>query len=373
MWLVSYGASTSTGPTSTHFWNHLREGKNATTKLADTPVLKNREARLPNYHVHWRRDLPLTLSHRDRLSTLLDDAWTEMAEKTSESIFNGRIGVLFASTKGFAEDLVWNETSDTPDSLTPLLTDFLKRHQLEPNHQTVVSSACASVAVAITIADQWFKLDRADHIFIVACDSVGEFVLRGFHSLQALTQNSHVQSFDEERSGLQLGEAAAVLCLSNEFRAGSTQIFAAVNCEGVAATRPDDKGRSLYLALQEVTRGREKPSLVIAHGTGTVLNDATEDLVFHALYGNNAPLVTATKWCVGHTLAVSCAIDIIAGLKCLENKNVFGLPHSKNISAHFHSHYSQDLGASWTGDSVLVSSLGFGGVHAGVYLTKVQP
>lgn len=369
MWLVAAGCSTAQGPTSEHFWQNTLRGISKTISLNSVNFLRQRTTEIPDYFVHWRTDIPSTLPHRARLQQLLDEAWQEAQDSIPESLLENNLGVLFVSTKGFSEDVVWDSFSSPPDALTPLMADFLSRHRLKPAHTSVISSACASVAVALQVAEDWIELERVDTVLVLACDSVGEFVTRGFHSLGALTQEEYAQPFDEKRSGLQLGEAAAVLCVSR-YPESQYTISSRINCEGVAATRPDNKGQSLYLALEGVIGKKEKPSFVVAHGTGTILNDATEDLVLAALYKENTPYVTACKWSVGHTLGVSCAIDIIAAKKSLENQLTFGLTATKNIEKSFKARYITNSPHSLSASSALISSLGFGGVHAGVYLAK---
>lgn len=369
MWLVAHGCSTAQGPSRDHFWRQTLEGKSQPIDVQHTTLLKKRHQAIPNYKIHWRKDIPSSLPHRARLNQMLDEAWADAKTSLPKNVLAGRFSVLLASTKGFSEDVVWDEFSTPPDALTPLLTDFLKRHDLKPQQVSVISSACASVAVALKVAEDWIQLDRTDSVLILACDSVGEFVVRGFHSLNALTPDTHARPFDEKRAGLQLGEAAAVLCVSRH-KESQWQLTSKINCEGVAATRPDEKGQSLYLALEHVIANHKMPELILAHGTGTSINDATEDLVFSALYKNTTPVITACKWSVGHTLGVSCAIDIIAAIGCLETQTVFSLPFTSTVDKKMKGQYITGGTKNINASSALISSLGFGGVHSGVLLQK---
>ncbi len=369
MWLVAYGAATSAGPTSTHLWNQLARGANSSCPIP-LQLLKNKPDVLPDYRIHLRLDLPVTLTHRQRLLHLLQEAWSEVCGKISPQDFHARMGIIFTSTKGFAEDFVWKSDSFV-DGLTPLLHDFIKEQKLAPQETLVLSEACSSVAAAVTMAEEWLNLEMVDHVLVLSCDSIGEFVIRGFHSLHALTPRSQAQPFDKERLGLQLGEAAAVLLLSKKIP-GPSMISAKICCEGVAATRPDRHGRSLQTALSQVIGDKALPVLIIAHGTGTVINDVTEDSVFQNIYSQKSappPSVTSLKWSIGHTLAVSCALDIIAAQECLTHGRAFALAQTQTVDETFRSNY---LLKTWEKplSAVLVSSLGFGGVHGGVYLQR---
>jgi len=365
MWLSGYGCSTAHGAGVENFWRALVSGRAQPTPLEDSGLLKNKTDLLPAYRVHLRRDLPTELSHRARLTKKLADSW-ESAGGINRQL---KTGVILASTKGFIEDVVWSEQTSTVDTLNPLLDDFLSFTKIQPARRAVVSNACSSVAAALKLAELWFDSRSVDQVVIASADTVGEFVLRGFHSLHALTEEERATPFDQNRSGLQLGEAAAVLVVSRGESAGPRLRAVGLNCEGVAATRPDEEGRSLYLALSEVLKDADKPSFVIAHGTGTQLNDSTEDFVFHALYAEERakPQITGSKWSVGHTLGVSAALDLIAAAEALETSQTFALPFLKTLDAKFKGDYLIKAG-DLHGDSVLVSSLGFGGVHAGLLL-----
>ena len=72
--------------------------------------------------------------------------------------------------------------------------------------------------------------------------------------------------------------------------------------------------------------------LVIAHGTGTPINDACEDRVFTELFrAGAAPAVTATKGSIGHTLGASGAMDVIAACEALRRQRAFAITGARRI------------------------------------------
>jgi hypothetical protein len=374
MWLVSYGCSTAAGPGKKMLWSQLTEGRAQTTTVSELPWNWQRKDHdpLPAYGIHWRSDLSTQLSHRQRLQEFFRESWQDLCDSSPQNIgtlSQGRVGVILASTKGFTEDVIWNKAS-TVNTFDPLLDDFQDISKIKPAKISVVSSACASSTAAIKLAQAWLTAKSVDHVLVVGADTVGEFVLRGFHSLQALTSEAQAKPFDKTRSGLQLGEGAAVLWLSNSSESDLKITGVGLHGEGVAATRPDSKGRSLYHALNEALGKNKKPELIVAHGTGTVLNDATEDLVFNALYNyETAPWITGCKWSIGHTLGASSAIDLIAAAESLRKQFLFPLAFLETPDPEFKGRYvlpTTPLSLLKTNSSALVSSLGFGGIHAGV-------
>lgn len=281
---------------------------------------------------------------------------------------SGKFGVILASTKGMSNDFVWNEgAAEARDPLTPLLEGFLKSSGLKPQRSLCVSNACSSTLAAFALAQLW--LDQGlDEVLVLAADAVTPFVNRGFDSLKLLTSTG-LQPFSADRSGFRLGDGVACFVLvkgtvtPNALRVRRIGL----DSEGSAVTRPSHSGESLLLAAHRVPGLRETvPDLVIAHGTGTRINDETEDLTFTQLFADlpSAPLITGTKWCVGHTLAVSGAIDLIAACEALRRQEVFTLATTERIDPSFKSHYLTGAARKMKLSRVLVSSLGFGGMHA---------
>ncbi len=357
--ILSYGCTSSAGPTTSHFWDHLIQGKINTD---------------PRWSFHLN-DGDEKKSSQEVLTQQLCLAWDQ-----AKRAFNPdqAFGVILASTKGCIDDFIWNqerpEKTLALDSITPVLESFLKAAELSPAESICVSNACASSHAALFLGAEWIRQGRVKQVLVLACDRVGDFVLKGFQSLHALTENIP-KPFAAARDGLKLGEAAAAILLgtpshpdleSYELRG------VGLNTEGYAVTRPSPSGESLKRAFQqlknEIKSDSDFPDFIIAHGTATKLNDSTEDKIFTELFSNQSIPVSGTKWCIGHTLAASGAMDVIAACQAIKTRQLFSLASTIEIDPAFHAHY---LDASKKSDSsintinrVLVSSLGFGGIHA---------
>ena len=341
--IIGYGCSTSAGPTTLDFWNHLCEGQRIQSGL-------------------WPHS---TLSIKDQIIKNLCLSWKQIHIE-----LGARVGVIFASTKGCIEDYIWNPTPPLPSQnpYTEILSGWIKQVGIVPKLSLCMSNACSSALVALNLGSQWVQQDRVDQVIVLTSDKIGRFASRGFESLHALTP-TYPKPFSAERDGLALGDAAAVIVLGKT--AGFRLKGIGIDTEGFAVTRPSPSGASLKRAYERMTSLTDgvvfqPPSLIIAHGTGTPLNDATEDQTFESLFPQQRIPITATKWCNGHTLGASGALDLIAACESLLHQRVFSIATTKSADPQFQGHYlvnEAPLPANNL-ESVLISSLGFGGIHA---------
>ena len=76
----------------------------------------------------------------------------------------------------------------------------------------IIANACASGSNAIGHAFNLIRYGMRDRVLAGGYDSISEMVFAGFDSLQASTPEK-CRPFDKERTGLVLGEGAAVLAL----------------------------------------------------------------------------------------------------------------------------------------------------------------
>src|SRR5216683_1382436 len=145
-----------------------------------------------------------------------------------------------------------------------------------------VASACASGTHAL---GQAFRLVRDGDVEIAvaggaeACLTLG--TLKSWEALRVMSADT-CRPFSRQRSGMVLGEGAAVLVLESleSARARDAQIYAEVVGFGMSAdasdiTLPDAAGaaRAMAAALRDARLEPNAVDYVNAHGTGTAIND----------------------------------------------------------------------------------------------------
>lgn len=197
----------------------------------------------------------------------------------------------------------------------------------------VVTNACASGTDAIGIARNWLRQGHCDIALAGGADALSRTAYYGFASLMLLSQ-SPCTPFDQNRSGLNLGEGAGLVVLENLDRADTRNatIHGWIKGYGIASdchhpTAPHPEGRGLQAALQqalaEAGAGLADISYINAHGTGTSANDSAEMKALAALGFTDCPVVS-TKGITGHMLGAAGAMEAILTLDALKKQTTRG-------------------------------------------------
>jgi 3-oxoacyl-[acyl-carrier-protein] synthase II len=186
-----------------------------------------------------------------------------------------------------------------------------------------VSTACASGATAMALGADLLRSGEADAVVAGGYDVLCRFVMRGFDALRALTRDE-IRPFDRRRSGLLLGEAAALVLLRRERDAAGPGLGtllgygSASDAAHISAPDPDGQGleRAVRAALRAAGIGPEVVDFVSAHGTGTPLNDPIEAAVLARVLGPRTPTVpvNSIKPSLGHTMGAAAVLE---ALMCL--------------------------------------------------------
>ncbi len=80
---------------------------------------------------------------------------------------------------------------------------------------STISTACSSAANAIMLGARMIKAGKLDRVIVGGTDALSKFTINGFGTLMILS-DQECTPFDENRKGLNLGEAAAYLVLESD-------------------------------------------------------------------------------------------------------------------------------------------------------------
>jgi len=243
---------------------------------------------------------------------------------------------------------------------------------------TIVSTACASGTDAIGQAYQMIKAGRAQQVLAGGYDAIAELVHAGFDALQASTE-AECRPFDRHRSGLVLGEGAAMLLLESEQSAaenGRTPIAeiagfgSAPDNHHLTQPNPDGSGplRAMQRALDAAGIRPEQVEYINAHGTGTIFNDASEGAAV-GLLNPEAP-VSSTKGFMGHSLGAAGAIEAAICIAGLRGDFLPGNIGVEEPDPALDINLICSTIANRRSDIMLSNSFGFGGSNASIAIRR---
>ena len=139
----------------------------------------------------------------------------------------------------------------------------------------------------------------------------------------------------------------------------------------VTAPAPDGCGlvAAVGRALKRAGLEQEAVSAVCAHGTGTVYNDSMELTAFGRLFGNRKVPVYSIKGAIGHTLGAAGGIEVALGMKTLSEGLV---PPTVGFSKGDDGTVGRvsSRPAAMSGNYLLSTNSGFGGINAALILEK---
>ena len=199
------------------------------------------------------------------------------------------------------------------------------------------STACSSSAVAI--GEAWLKLAHGELEFAVAGGaeaplSLGSMkaweALRTVASADAWDVSSSCKPFSKNRSGLVLGEGAAVLVLEPWDRAVARGAFIHGELTGYGLvtdtghiTQPSVHGQAAAMraALQSAAIDASAIDAINAHGTGTRANDSVETAAIKDVFDERAGAIpiSATKALHGHLLGATAALEVVLSLLAMQH------------------------------------------------------
>jgi 3-oxoacyl-[acyl-carrier-protein] synthase II len=187
--------------------------------------------------------------------------------------------------------------------------------------QSLISNACSTGGYCLAWGADRIRQGHTKLAICGGVDILSEAVYAGFCSLRSLAPEK-CQPFDRNRQGLLLGEAAAVMVLESTESCAQRGIAPLAilqgwgwSCDAHHLSAPHPEGRGTHLAMQRALQHAQLTpndiDCIVAHGTGTTGNDRMEAHVFHQLFGETPPPVTAPKSMLGHSISAASAVEAI--------------------------------------------------------------
>jgi 3-oxoacyl-[acyl-carrier-protein] synthase II len=245
------------------------------------------------------------------------------------------------------------------------------------------ATACSSSAIAIGEAYRQIKHGYANVMLAGGSEAMLTLgAMKAWEALRTLAQEDPTDAgasckpFSKNRSGLVLGEGAAVLVLEDAERAlkRGARIYAELvgyDCSSDAShiTKPDAAGqtRTMLNAMREAQLQPQDIHYINAHGTATLAGDIEETKAIKNVFGAHAGKVpvSSTKSMHGHLMGATGAVEFMVALLALQNQAIPPTINLHEPDPECDLDYVPNQGRSNVQlDAVMSNSFAFGGSNA---------
>ncbi|MGI5261550.1 beta-ketoacyl-[acyl-carrier-protein] synthase family protein [Streptomyces angustmyceticus] len=255
----------------------------------------------------------------------------------------------------------------------------------------VVSTGCTSGLDSLGHAVELIREGTCDVMIAGAAEApISPITSACFDAIHATTPRndtpeSACRPFDRTRSGLVLGEGAAVLVLEEltSARARGAHIYAEIagfaarcNAYHMTGLKPDGRemAQAIDAALAEARIDPTAIDYINAHGSGTKMNDRHETGAFKRSLGAHAHRtpVSSIKSMIGHSLGAIGSLEIAACALAMEHSV---LPPTANLhepDPELDLDYIPLTAREQRTDTVLSVGSGFGGFQSAMVLARPE-
>ncbi|MCO4781485.1 MAG: beta-ketoacyl-[acyl-carrier-protein] synthase family protein [Candidatus Cloacimonetes bacterium] len=266
------------------------------------------------------------------------------------------------------------------------MVDYLRSIIKIPGPSRTINNLCVSSAQAIGLAFQTIQNGEQDIIITGGLEEFSFISAFTFSKLgvyvKAKDPSSACVPFDVTRKGTVLGEGAAIVVLESEesmLKRGGEPLAEVLgygtsnSCYHVTNSPSDGSGlaQSMGDALLDSGLSQSEIDVIVAHGTGTYINDLSESAAINKIFPSK-PLVHSMKSYVGHTLSAAGGINFITALLEMKNEFVFPTLFLNEASAECNLNHVPKAGLQYPVKTSLINAAGFGGFNASLILKKLS-
>ena len=245
------------------------------------------------------------------------------------------------------------------------------------------STACSSSAVAI--GEAWLRIAHGDLDVAIAGGAEAPLSFgsmkawEALHTLAAIDAEVPSRSckpFSKNRSGMVLGEGAAMLVLEPWERAMARGAFVhgevlgyglSTDIEHITRPSVDGQASAIRAALSSAGLEPARVDAINAHGTGTQANDAVESAAIASVFASHARAIpiSATKAMHGHLLGAAGAIECVLSLLAMQHAVALPTMHLHQADPQCDLDYVPNSAReNFEARTMLSNSFAFGGTNA---------
>jgi 3-oxoacyl-[acyl-carrier-protein] synthase II len=338
------------------------------------PKAARRSARFSQFAVAAARQavedsgLDITDANRDDVAVVMNTG-------------GGGVDVIAEGEKTYLEKGANRVGPFTVPAYAPNMASCQVAIELGVRGPTITSvAACAAGVFAFVEAKRMIDLGETEVAIVGGTEAnIIPISVAAMANMRALsTRNDEPEKacrpFDKDRDGFVYGEGSGAMVIETLEHAEKrgARIYAelaggATTSDAFHITAPDPSGesaaRAITRALERSGIAADEVDLVVAHGTGTQLNDAAETVAIKRALGEHAyrVAVTAPKSMVGHQLGAAGAVSGIAAVMSLDTGVIPPTINLETPDPECDLDYVPLVAREARSNVALVNGFGFGG------------
>jgi len=316
----------------------------------------------------------------------------------------GRAGVCMGSCQGGVGTLEngYRELFQQENPRIKPLTVLLSMNNAAASHVSIkyrlqgpnitYATACSSSAIAIGESYRQIKHGYADVMLAGGAEAMLTLgAMKAWEALRTLAledpddASASCKPFAKNRSGLVLGEGAAVLVLEDAERAvkRGAKIYselAGYDCSSDSnhITKPDAAGqtRTILKALHDAQLQPQDIHYINAHGTATLAGDIEETNAIKQVFGIHSHQVpiSSTKSMHGHLMGATGAVEFMAAVLAMQHNAIPPTINLHEPDPECDLDYVPNIGRTDVKlNAVMSNSFAFGGSNAVLIAKRFKP
>lgn len=234
----------------------------------------------------------------------------------------------------------------------------------------IVCNACISGVSALILGNRLIEMQQYDYVIVCGIDLQSSFIISGFQSLKALSEDN-CRPFDIDRTGLNLGEAAATVILGKGNQKDGWFITgSAIRNDAFHISNPSPKADGCLMTIEAATAEQDtrRLSVINAHGTATLYNDQMEARGISRAELADVP-TNALKGYYGHTMGAAGILETIITMHGIDHQTIIGTKGYDELGVSGNINIVRNNTSTTKTDFLKIIS-GFGGCNAAIYLSK---
>ncbi len=277
---------------------------------------------------------------------------TQLFEKHhKEFIENNKVGVLVSP-------------STTLGNISSWVAQDLRTTGPDISHSVTCSTGLHAVLNGVV----WLQSGFTDKFIVGGSEAaltpftIAQMKAMKIYATKKLDYPCQALNMEKKHNSMVLGEAAGVMCISNEAENSIAKIlgigFATEELKHSVSISANGScfQKSMKMAIGNLELN--EIDAIVMHAPGTVKGDEAELNAIRAVFGDDLPALTSNKWKIGHTFGASGILSMELAILMLQHQEFISVPFSTMSKA------SKRL------KNILVNAVGFGGNAVSILISK---